>query len=615
MFAHPLGLLALLALPAIVALHYFRRRFQPRQVSALFLWERVDGVPVSGRERQPLRRSVSLWCELAAAACLALAFAGPRPGSARAEHLVFVLDSSASMGAIVEGRSLRERALEELESRVAAGGSKVRVSMIESGARPRLLAGPAAFPGEAIARLRGFEPRGAHHELANSVALALELSAGRRVVVITDRYRPEEFPPAVELLALGRPAENLAFVHVARTRERSSRPGGGPVERVFLTVANWGAKEATTTLTISAGGRVLQEKPLTLAARGKTSVAFELESGSPLVEARLGDDALAIDNLARLAPVPPRTLALHCALEPPLRARLGLSEPGADEGDLGRWLRIIPDVRIAASAEEAHFALADAPVGSGATACLVIEDSAEDVKDTIGPFLIERRHPVLEGVTFDGVVWSAPAAPVLAGAPLVSAGAEALLTEDRVGGRTLWRLKLDASRATLARAADWPILLSNLAEARRAELPGFARTSVRIGESVVYRAGAELSSATDAKASYVLTSPSGRTREIAPRAELWIDDVDEPGVYELSLSGRKLGGFAASFVDGRESDLADLGSGRRPAESADDAPRLEHSWLELALAAAALAFLLGDFAALAHAARRLTRAEPTSRGA
>jgi len=107
MFANPLGLLALLAVPAVVALHLYRRRFEPRVVSALFLWGADDRAPVAGRKREPLRTSVSFWSELGAAALLALAFAGPRSGCAagRSEHLVIVLDSSDSMGATLDGKS------------------------------------------------------------------------------------------------------------------------------------------------------------------------------------------------------------------------------------------------------------------------------------------------------------------------------------------------------------------------------------------------------------------------------------------------------------------------------------------------------------------------------
>ena len=56
-FAYPPGLLALLGVPAVVALHLYRRRFQPQRVSALFLWGLADRTPLSGRTRERLQRS------------------------------------------------------------------------------------------------------------------------------------------------------------------------------------------------------------------------------------------------------------------------------------------------------------------------------------------------------------------------------------------------------------------------------------------------------------------------------------------------------------------------------------------------------------------------------
>ena len=48
MFTTPLGLLALLAIPAIVAIHLFRRRFPVRPVAGLFLWQTLQPTPVGG---------------------------------------------------------------------------------------------------------------------------------------------------------------------------------------------------------------------------------------------------------------------------------------------------------------------------------------------------------------------------------------------------------------------------------------------------------------------------------------------------------------------------------------------------------------------------------------
>ena len=50
-FTVPWGLLTLLAIPAIIIIHLFRRRFPPRRVAGLFLWRSVRVVPESGGKR------------------------------------------------------------------------------------------------------------------------------------------------------------------------------------------------------------------------------------------------------------------------------------------------------------------------------------------------------------------------------------------------------------------------------------------------------------------------------------------------------------------------------------------------------------------------------------
>jgi len=97
-FTQPWGLLGLLAVPAVVLLHLFRRRYQEHAVAALFLWEDAQRAESSGRKRQPLRRTPSFWLEVLAALLAGLLLSGFDPlAGGEAKHLVAVLDDSASM--------------------------------------------------------------------------------------------------------------------------------------------------------------------------------------------------------------------------------------------------------------------------------------------------------------------------------------------------------------------------------------------------------------------------------------------------------------------------------------------------------------------------------------
>jgi hypothetical protein len=111
-FTAPLGLLALLAIPAIVAIHLFRRRFPEHRIAGLFLWQLARQAPEGGGRITKLPITASLILECLAALALALIVAGAQVSTeAVTRHLVVLLDDSASMAAVnARGESSRDRA-------------------------------------------------------------------------------------------------------------------------------------------------------------------------------------------------------------------------------------------------------------------------------------------------------------------------------------------------------------------------------------------------------------------------------------------------------------------------------------------------------------------------
>ena len=138
MFTTPLGLLALLAIPAIVVIHLFRRRFPVRPVAGLFLWQIVRQTPEGGGKIAKLPITTSLILECLAALALALILAGARLSSAGvSRHLVVLLDDSASMAAVNrQGESARDRAVQRVLREVDRLGAGGRITFVRSGDRP-----------------------------------------------------------------------------------------------------------------------------------------------------------------------------------------------------------------------------------------------------------------------------------------------------------------------------------------------------------------------------------------------------------------------------------------------------------------------------------------------
>jgi hypothetical protein len=206
----------------------------------------------------------------------------------------------------------------------------------------------------------------------------------------------------------------------------------------------------------------------------------------------MSDDALARDNEVVLAEPRPQVVGVENHLAEGRGRQALLKALGALSG--------------VTRAESGHLAFAEASdldqsgapgvwrVGFGRPPAAWL-DNAEP-RDFIGPFVLEKRHPLLLGVTLGGVVWPG-AAPLKPGAvrPLVSAGDQVLVGIDAAssGTRTEPALlfNLDLERTNLIRAPDWPILISNLVEMRRQSLPGPERWNYRVGEWVRVRLARE----------------------------------------------------------------------------------------------------------------------------
>ena len=189
-FANPWGLLALLSLPAIAAIHLYHRRFPRLEIAGLHLWGVESQVRTAGRRLDRLPITATLLLELLAALLLSLVLSLPKLHSSDSvQHLVVVLDNSASMSTrIDDDRTLRDAAVKELERRVEIMPRHSVVTVILTGRRPVLLAGPAADWATAKSALASWRPSAPRHEFHGAWDLASQLAdASGRLLFLTDR--------------------------------------------------------------------------------------------------------------------------------------------------------------------------------------------------------------------------------------------------------------------------------------------------------------------------------------------------------------------------------------------------------------------------------------------
>lgn len=595
MFSTPLGLLALLGLPAIVGLHLYRRRFQPRATSALFLWGIEDKNPASGRKRQPLHRSLSFWLELLAALLLALFLAGFDPfGERRAEHFVAVLDGSNSMLAkSPDGSNAAEAARAVVADRLSELSGADRVTLIESGSPPRLLCGPAASRAEAQVALESYRPSRIQDGRAASLALALEVTGGAgRVLWVGDTFDPEDVAPEVEVVAVGEAQANWALTQVRRRRVDPE------TDRVSFTVASFAGlpRELTAVVRAEIDPAPLIERKLNLEPDGRQTVSLELPANAPTLRIELTPDEHAVDDTALLAPLPQRELRLFSELTPDQAWRLGLSNGRSERPE--RWLELIGEARFVEQADSADLVLSwgDAgtedgsarSAGKGLGSRLHLRPPQGEGQTWIGPFLVERAHPLLEGVSLDGVAWHGDPERQLTGVTLAAAGPASLITERLNRGRRGFELHIEPERSTLWRTPDWPILLSNWARLVRSELPGPQRTTLAAGEGLTW--------ISDGTAQLRILGPD-LDQTLPGERNQTFDLFDTPGLYTVELDGRERFEVAVNGLDEGESDLRLRGEGSRASQGdRATAAASRGPWTLALLAATLLAWALDAWA-------------------
>ena len=183
---------------------------------------------------------------------------------------------------------------------------------------------------------------------------------------------------------------------------------------------------------------------------------------------------------------------------------------------------------------------------------LVVEPEASAY---LGPFVVNRAHPLTEGLSFNGVVWGAGTTEEFIGVPIITAGNVPLLTDtERYTGVHELRLRLRPDLSTLQTSPNWPALIWNLLEWRASETPGLERSNLRLGEVAVLstKLGVE---------SIQVISPNGDIRDqpvLERKVNLMAQDV---GIYKVETGSERYA-FSSNALRQSESDLRTRASGR-----------------------------------------------------
>ncbi len=304
--ANPFGLLALLGIPAVLAIHFLQRKAIELPVSTLFLLERTQRDAASGRRLERIIPSIPLWMQLLAVLLLAWFLAEPRfQKSGSVQRIAVVLDSSASLGVF------KNEAIARLAAELPAfqgPASTVELTVIESvPSRPRLYAGSSVEELKAV--LEKWQPLDGLTDPTQALRLARSLVSREGTVIYLTDTPAASLPFEARLIAVGEPVENVGFTGISFATEE-----GTLIWRALVRNYSKTAVDRTWSMQTATSGT--EPRPLHLDANALVTLQAAFPADAKNVRLVLSPDRFTLDDTLPLVAPKPKTLALFTATSP-----------------------------------------------------------------------------------------------------------------------------------------------------------------------------------------------------------------------------------------------------------------------------------------------------------
>jgi Ca-activated chloride channel family protein len=562
-------LLALPLVAALIILYLLKLRRRDFVVPSVFLWEQVLQDLQANVPLQKLRKNLLLLVQLLVILIAVIALSRPALESLRqgGSSVVLVIDASASMQSTDVTPSRFAAAKTEGRKAIEALGPRDSMLLVAVGSGTRALTSFTTDKRtlrEALDRLRVTDGRA---DLRGALDLVAGLVHSRkaqeppRVEIISDGAVPPVSLPSgfdlpIHFIKIGKRSENVGIV-MMDVRRRISRRGGF---EGLLSIKNFSNKERRFTLELTFEKSLLDARELTLGpGKQRTEVMSDfpetvltaLKHADGLLTAKLDlDDDLAVDNTARL--LLPKTDPLPVVLVSPSGSNLFLETALKLDKTLEvKTSRYVPPTLTAGTVLIAdQTPVSTLPKGVSA---LIIGPAALGglvpglAQGTVKAPAIadwDRRHPVMENVTFAGTFISTATALSPSGGArtlIETADGPIALSLDSPGRRLLY-LGWNLHDSDFPLRVGFPIFIGNCVDWLSGGRNRAQGMNVRTGQVVqLPETGA---------AARTLTLPDGTKQPLGAGGFR----VAQAGIYTVQGKESALR-FAANLADAGESNL------------------------------------------------------------
>jgi hypothetical protein len=295
-FLFPWFFLLSFFIAAVILFYFFRKQYEEKKIPSNLLWEQVLNEWQASPWLKKLQQNLLFWLQILA--LLLLMFALVRPfwtqNSLQGEHLIFIMDSSASMAADYEDRTRFDVAKEELKGLVEQLSGQ-EVTLIKAGVKPGILLSKETDKSAIKKSVDALELSYDYEAMEKAVQLAVSLSSDKdtSIHLFSDSVSKEvvsDVESYIEVHNVGEDLDNVSLLSFGVA------PIGEGISGVAV-VENQSSEKQEFTFQIESEREALYEQVVTV--EGEEQLVLQIPSlpEKPYYEAVLKvDDGYGVDN-------------------------------------------------------------------------------------------------------------------------------------------------------------------------------------------------------------------------------------------------------------------------------------------------------------------------------
>lgn len=289
--------LFLLFFPFIILLYFLKQKPEAKEISSLFLWDKVYRSKEVNTPWERFKKSILLFLQLLIFLCLILALTDPflNLKGKDYENVILVIDNTGSMGATYGNSTRFEEAKKRAEKFINSLRTGSKISIISCGNTPKVEVSGTLDKTEALSRLKSIQPMDAAGNINDSVSLVKSMAKqyeSYRAVFYTDNIMDLKDLNA-ELVTLASKADNVSLDYISHSKEKNGL-------KVMVRVTNRSDKDLNREIVIYGDDKILSVKKIDIKAGETKTIYFEnvLLKGYSLRAELTEKDDLLNDNVA-----------------------------------------------------------------------------------------------------------------------------------------------------------------------------------------------------------------------------------------------------------------------------------------------------------------------------